>query len=199
MSRGPETREAILETALREASLRGLEALSIGGLARAVGLSKSGLFAHFDSKENLQIAVLESAAARFVAEVVSPALKSPRGEPRLRALFERWLRWSSRELPGGCIFLATAPELDDRPGPVREALVRSQRDWLATLSEAVTRAVEEGHLRPDTDADEFACRWMSLLVAHGYFSRLLRDPRSEERTRASFEELLSSHAPYSRS
>jgi len=189
MPRGPQTRATILDHALREASLRGLEALSIGGLARQTGLSKSGLFAHFDSKQNLQVAVLEAAAARFADEVVRPALVEPRGLPRMRALMERWLAWSTRELPGGCVFLATAAEFDDRPGAVRDALVRSQEDWLETLTRAASIAVEEGQLAPD-----LACRWVSLLVAHGYFSRLLRDPGSERRTRAAFEELLRANA-----
>ena len=195
MSKGPETREAILAIARGEASLNGLQGLSIGGLAKSAGLSKSGLFAHFSSKENLQIAVLESAAALFVDDVVAPALRAPRGLPRMRALFERWIHWSSRELPGGCIFLATASELDDKPGPVRDALVRSQRDWLGALAQSVRIAIEEGHLDAETDPEDFACRWMSLLVGHGYFARLLHDPRSEERTREGFESLVHAHRP----
>ena len=193
MGKGPQTREAILKAALEEASVAGLGGLSIGGLARRVGLSKSGLFAHFASKENLQVAVVQAAAERFASEVFIPTLGAARGRPRLLALFEHWLRWASRELPGGCIFLATATELDDQPGPARDALVQTQLDWLATLSQAVRIAVEEGHLQPETDADEFARAWMSIIVAHGYFSRLLRDPKSESRSRAAFEALLESH------
>ena len=145
MGKGEQTRGAILERGVALASVVGLEGLSIGELAAATGLSKSGLFAHFGSKEALQIQVLESAAARFVDMVFAPALKEPRGEPRLRALFENWLAWEASDfLPGGCLFMATAAELDDRPGPVRDHLVRTLNDWLDTVANAVRLAVTEG-------------------------------------------------------
>ena len=119
--RGTRTREAILARAVAVASEQGLEGLSIGALADDLGMSKSGLFAHFRSKEGLQIAILEMAGARMVDEVVRPALAAPRGEPRVRALFDRWLAWEqSPSLPGGCPFMAASFELDDRPGPVRD-------------------------------------------------------------------------------
>ena len=127
--KGERTRAAILDHALAAASERGLEGLSIGGLAKEAGLSKSGLFAHFSSKENLQIQVLETAVHRFVETVISPALRERRGIPRIRALFDNWLGWDrDAGLPGGCIFISTANELDDRPGPVRDRLVAYQRD-----------------------------------------------------------------------
>src|SRR5688572_20094465 len=137
MSKGDETRSAVLGSAITLASTVGLEGVTIGKLAEHVGLSKSGLFAHFSSKENLQLAVLEEAMARFVALVIGPALKKPRGEPRVRALFERWLEWSRAEfLPGGCIFVVASVELDDRPGPARDRLIASQKDWFGTLAHA---------------------------------------------------------------
>lgn len=196
MSKGEETRTAILDTALALASTGGLEGLSIGGLAREVGLSKSGLFAHFNSKENLQLQVLETAEGRFVAEVVLPAIRQPRGEPRVRALFDNWLDWTKASfLPGGCPFVATTVELDDRPGPLRDHLVDAQSRWLATLARAASIAVEEGHFRPDLDTEQFAYELYSVLLAYHLFRRLLRDPRAEARCRSAFERLLASARP----
>jgi len=187
--KGDQTREAILDRALALASTGGLEALSIGSLAREVGLSKSGLFAHFGSKEELQRAVLRTAVDRFVADVVTPALRQPRGEPRVRAMFERWLAWES-SLPGGCPFQAVAAELDDRPGPVRDDLVQSQRDWLDALATAARIAVVEKHFHDALDIEQFAYELYSLMLAYHQFQRLLDDPRAEERTRRSFDRLL---------
>jgi AcrR family transcriptional regulator len=189
--KGAQTREAILDAALSLASVGGLNGLSIGSLAREVGLSKSGLFAHFGSKEELQIAVLQTAADRFVTEVVTPALRQPRGEPRVRALFAGWLAWESAAfLPGGCPFVAASSELDDRPGPVRDYLVRSQRDWLDALATAARIAVTEGHFREDLDPAQFAYEMYSTILAFHQFHRLLRDPTTEERCRQAFEGLL---------
>ena len=192
MAKGEDTRDAILETALALASTGGFEGLSIGNLANAVGLSKSGLFAHFGSKEDLQLAVLRTAADRFVAEVIAPALREPRGEPRVRAMFGRWLAWEQASyLPGGCPFLAVSAELDDRPGPVRDYLVQSQRDWLDALANAARIAVAEGHFRRDLDAEQFAYELYAVILGFHQFARLLRDPHSVDRCRRSFEDLLS--------
>lgn len=191
MTKGRRTRSTILETALAEASTFGLAGISIGGLARKLELSKSGLFAHFGSKESLQLQILATARDRFVEGVVAPALREPRGEPRIRALFERWLDWSRASfLPGGCPFIATANELDDVPGPLRDLLVDLQRDWLATLSTAARIAIEEGHLAADLDADQFAYDFYSLILAYHHFHRLLEDPLTEARCRRAFEQLL---------
>lgn len=190
-SKGEETRALILDTALRLASRLGLEALSIGGLAQEVGMSKSGLFAHFDSKESLQLAVLETAVDRFIDGVITPALRAPRGEPRVRAFFERWMTWEDAKFqPGGCVFIATANELDDRPGALRDYLVSSQRDWLDALATAARIAVEEGHFRSDLDTRQFAYDLYSIILAYHHFSRLLRDPDAESRAYQAFDELL---------
>jgi AcrR family transcriptional regulator len=193
VSKGRQTREAVLDAAVAAASTSGLSAVSIGDLARTVGMSKSGVFAHFESKENLQLEVLRSAVSHFIAEVVGPALRKPRGEARVRALFENWFDWSSKaSLPGGCIFIAAASELDDQPGPVRDYLVSSQKDWLATLSQAVRIAVDEGEFRSDVDAQQLAHDFYSILLAYHHFSRLLQMPAARVRAFRSFEQLIES-------
>jgi AcrR family transcriptional regulator len=191
VTKGDETRSAVLGSAIALASTHGLEGLTIGKLAEHCGMSKSGLFAHFSSKENLQVAVLEEAIARFVATVVAPALKRPRGEPRLRALFERWFEWSKSDfLPGGCIFVMAGVELDDRPGPARDRLVASQKDWLDTLAHAARIGIEERHFRKDLDCTQLAHELFS--IAYGYhFLRRITDPiEAEKRARSSFERVL---------
>lgn len=195
--KGEQTREAILAHALGLATRIGFEGLTIGRLAEALRMSKSGLFAHFRSKEGLQIAILEMAGARMVDEVVRPALAAPRGEPRVRALFDRWLAWEqSPSLPGGCPFMAASFELDDRPGAVRDYVVQRLRDWLDTMAGAARIAVQEGHFRADLDCEQFAhdCQGIGLAFVHA--SRLMRDPRARERAQAAFESLVrASRAP----
>jgi len=191
MRKGEETRTAVLDHALREASRVGLEGLSIGNLARDLGMSKSGLFAHFQSKEALQLQVLEAAAARFMETVVAPALREPRGEPRLRVLFQRWIGWSEAcGLPGGCLFVTAAVELDDREGPVREALVRFQLDWIAALARAVRIAVEVGHFRAGLDPEQFAHDLYAVILGYHHAHRLLRQPQARARAERAFEALL---------
>jgi AcrR family transcriptional regulator len=189
--KGDETRDAILESALRLASRVGLEGLTIGSLAEDLGLSKSGLFAHFGSKEALLVQVLERAAERFMEVVVKPALAAPRGEPRVRALFELFLRWPEAvPQPGGCIFAAAAVELDDRPGPARDCLVRMRQAWLDTVAEAVRRAIAEGHFRRDVDPEQFAFEMDGIVLMWGHASRLLRDPKANARAGRAFEALV---------
>lgn len=197
MGKGEETRTTILNAALAEASRSGLEALSIGGLAKSVGLSKSGLFAHFASKEDLQLHVLRTAVAHFIGAVIAPALLQPRGEPRLRALFDNWLSWCSDThcVPGGCVFIGAANELDDQPGVLRDYLVEQQSDWLAMLARAASIAAEAGHLRADLDADQFAYDFYAIILAHHHFTRLLRDPQASARAQRSFEHLLALSRP----
>lgn len=191
MSKGEETRTAILDQALAETSRLGLEGLSIGSLARECGMSKSGLFAHFGSKEDLQLQVLGTAVERFAEAVVRPALGRARGEPRVRALFENWLAWAEASfLPGGCVFISAANELDDRPGPLRDLLVASQEQWLAVIARAARIAQEEGHFRADLDADQLAYEMYAIALAYHHFRRLLRDPGARERARQAFEDLL---------
>ncbi len=191
MRKGEKTRGAILDEAVRVASEVGLEGLTIGRLAERLDLSKSGLFAHFASKEGLQVQTLDRAAERFAEVVVRPALAAPAGEPRVRALFDRWLEWPRRvRQPGGCIFVAAAAELDDRPGPARDRLVELQREWLGTLSRAARRAQELGHFRKDLDPEQFAFELHGIALTWHLHARLLRDARAADRVRAAFERLL---------
>jgi AcrR family transcriptional regulator len=189
MGKGALTRQSIVDEATRVASRVGLGGLTIGSLATDTGLSKSGLFAHFNSKESLQLQVLAHARSRFVDLVVRPALNAPRGEPRVRELFERWLAWSG-ELPGGCVFVAAASELDDQPGPVRDELAADQRDWLETVATVFRGGVTEGHFRADADPEQFAHDLYGVMLAYHHASRLLRDPMAEERARRALERLL---------
>jgi AcrR family transcriptional regulator len=191
MGKGELTRQAILDRAVGLASAVGLEGLSIGRLADELDLSKSGLFAHFGSKEALQVQVLERAAERFIDVVVRPALQAPRGEPRVRALFEKWSAWPQAvPQPGGCLFVAASVELDDRPGPARDLLVKLQKDWLDTLAGAVRIAVAEGHFKPAVEPEQFAFEMYAVMLMGHQASRLLRDPKAAARTRRAFESLV---------
>jgi AcrR family transcriptional regulator len=190
VTKGDETRREILGHALALASEVGLAGLSIGLLAERVGMSKSGLFAHFSSKERLQVAVLEEASERFVGLVVSPALRVARGKPRVAALFERWLLWSQQDfMPGGCIFFAAAGELDDRPGSARDQLVSSQRDLQETLAHAVRIAKSEGHFRADLDETQFVFELFGIMQSCYFHMRLMRDGQALPRAHRAFERL----------
>lgn len=191
MRKGEATRHEILEHAAGLASRIGLEGLTIGQLADDLDLSKSGLFAHFRSKEALQVQVLEHAGARFADVVMKPALAAPRGEPRLRALFERWRRWPKESgLPGGCFFVQAAVEFDDQPGPARDLIVRQQKDFLDAIATVVRTAVDEGHFRTDVDPAQLAYELHGIMLGWHHAARLLRDPKAEERARAAFEALV---------
>ena len=191
MRKGDDTRQAILERAAGLASQLGLGGITIGALAEELDLSKSGLFAHFRSKEALQAQVLEYTAARFTEIVLRPALAAPRGEPRLRALFNRWRRWPEEcGLPGGCLFVQAAVELDDQPGPARDLLLKQQRDLLEVLATVARSGVNEGHFRRDLDPEQLAFELYGLMLAWHHASRLMRDPRADARLATAFEGLL---------
>lgn len=191
MRKGDETRLAILTRAVDVASRVGIEGLTIGHLAKELKLSKSGLFAGFQSKEALQFQTLRFAAQLFVDKVIRVALKAPRGEPRLRALFEHWLEWAQAQtLEGGCIFVALATELDDREGPLRDELVRQQRDWLELVANVARTAMTEGHFQQGLDVDQFAHDFHGVMLAYHHARRLMRDPSAEQRARHAFDALI---------
>jgi AcrR family transcriptional regulator len=190
LQKGQQTRAAILEAALGLASHMGLEGLSIGALAELMQMSKSGVFAHFGSREELQISVIREYHARFEEEVFFPAMHEARGLPRLRALFERWVRRVSVELEAGCIYISGAVEFDDRPGPVRDALVEMVRAWHAALSRAIRLAVEAGHLREDTDAEQMLFEIHGLILALHHDARFLRNAGVLDRARTGFERVI---------
>jgi len=191
MRKGDSTRQTILDHAVRRASMIGLEGLSIGSLATELGLSKSGLFAHFQSKEALKADVVDHASAIFFETVMLPALGEPRGLPRIRAIFAGWSVWAERAgLPGGCFFVAAAAELDDQPGPARDALVRNQADWLDALAKSAEIAIAEGHFSGAVDPPQFAHELYGLMLGLYHASRLMKDPSARDRATLAFEALI---------
>jgi AcrR family transcriptional regulator len=190
LQKGQQTRAAILDAALNLASHMGLEGLSIGALAELMQMSKSGVFAHFGSREELQISVIREYHARFEEEVFFPAIAEPRGLPRLRALFERWILRVSRELDSGCIYISGAVEFDDRPGPVRDALVSMVSAWQEALDRAIRIGMQEGHLRQDTDASQMLFEIHGLILALHHDARFLRNPGVLDRARTGFDHVL---------
>ncbi len=190
MPKGTKTRTSILNQALDLSSEVGLEGLTIGRLARQAGMSKSGLYAHFGSKEELQCQVLNAAADRFTKVVLTRAFSQPRGLPRIRTMFDGWLAWGEQEFPGGCPFIAAAAEFDDRPGVVRDVLTEHIGRMLEMMARAARFAVDEGHFHPALDPDQFAYEYWALLLAHQHYCRLLRNEDTEDRTRRAFESLV---------
>ena len=192
-TKGERTRAAILDEALRLVSKAGLDGLTIGTLAEATGLSKSGLFAHFGSREDLLLAVLEHGQRQFTDVVLKPALAKPRGVPRLRAMFTNWLEWTeSAELPGGCPMIGGAAEFDDKPGPVRDTLAAGQRAWIETLKRAVRQALDEGQLARDTDPEQLVFELFGIALVVHHHRRLLGYSKARARALAALERLLAS-------
>ncbi len=189
--KGNRTREQIIDQAIRMASVLGLEGLTIGNLARTLGMSKSGLFAHFNSKENLQKAVVEQTAQRWISFVFEPAMKNGRGLPRVRALFEGWLEWESAEfLPGGCLIMSSAFEFDDRPGEIHDMLVDLQRRLYQNFERAVVQARDEGHLRGNLNEKTFVFTWVGLFLAFIHRSRMLEYEDAVHMLREGFDQLV---------
>jgi len=196
MSKGERTKAAILDEALAMTSIDGLTGLTIGSLADRLGMSKSGLFAHFGSKEQLQLAVLEHAADVFTEAVFRPAFRKPVGLPRIEALFDNWVHWAkSSKLPGGCPIQGASIEFDDRPGPIRDFLAHTQDRLMQALVGAVRRAVEVGHLRHGIDMEQFAFEFVSLAYGFGLTHRLLHHPRAEEMARKAFADIIDRARP----
>ena len=181
--KGQQTKAVIVDAALGLASQIGLEGLSIGALAEITGMSKSGVFAHFGSREELQISVVREYHERFEREVFYPAMQAPRGIPRLQAMFDNWMVQTSAEIDSGCIYISGAVEFDDRSGPVRDALASSVTSWQAAVRRAVEQAQEEGHLQSGVDPLQVAFEVHGLILALHYEARFLRLPGAFERAR----------------
>ena len=188
--KGQQTKAAIVDAALGLATQIGLEGLSIGALAEVMRMSKSGVFAHFGSREELQISVVREYHTRFEEEVFFPALQLPRGLPRLRALFNNWMQRTSIEIDSGCIYISGAVEFDDRTGPVRDALAGSVRTWLTAMDRAVVQAKEAGHLDANADEHQVAFEIHGLILALHYEARFLKTPNSVDRAHQGFANIL---------
>ncbi len=188
--KGRQTKAAIVDAALQMASRVGLEGLSIGALAEAMEMSKSGVFAHFGARDELQISVVREYYARFERQVFQPAMQEARGLPRLRALFDHWMRFTSAELDSGCIFISGAVEFDDRPGPVRDALVAAVGAWMDAMTRAVAQARQEGHLHAGADERQIAFEIHGLILALHYEARFLRRRGAVERALRGFDNIL---------
>jgi AcrR family transcriptional regulator len=193
--KGQQTKAVIIDAALRLASQIGLEGLSIGAVAEVTGMSKSGVFAHFGSREELQISVIREYHDRFETEVFYAAMHQPRGLPRLKALFDHWMVRTSAEIDSGCIYISGAVEFDDRSGPVRDALASSVDCWQAALRRAIALAQQEGQLSRQADAHQIAFEIHGLILALHYEARFLRNPAATERARQAFTHILMRHAP----
>lgn len=190
MAKGGRTREVILQQGIALAYRVGLEGLTIGALATEVEMSKSGMYAHFGSKLALQLAVLDAAAADFAQAVVVPALREPRGEPRIRALVDAWLTCGRTRRPGGCLFVKASTELDERPGPVRDRLVELHAQLDASLARIFAGGVQDGQFHPDADPEQFAADLYGVMLGVYHRHRLLADPRAHERALSAVDALL---------
>ncbi len=194
LQKGQQTKSAIVEAALGLATHIGLEGLSIGALADVTGMSKSGVFAHFGSREELQMSVIREYHQRFEQEVFYPAMQAPRGVARLRALFKQWMQRTSTELDSGCIYISGAVEFDDRTGPVRDALAHSVLTWQAAMKRTITQCKECGELRPDVAEDQLLFEIHGLILALHYEARFLHTPGSIDRANQGFDNMLARYA-----
>jgi AcrR family transcriptional regulator len=190
LQKGRQTKQLIVDAALALAEQIGLEGLSIGALAEVTRMSKSGVFAHFGSREELQMSVIREYYQRFSDEVFFPAMDEPRGLPRVRALFANWMKRVAIEIQSGCIFISGAVEFDDRPGPVRDALASSVQAWLAAMYRAVVQAKQEGQLVPEADEAQIAFEIHGLILALHYEARFLKNPGAIARANTGFENIL---------
>ncbi len=193
MRKGELTRAAILDVALELASRDGLEGLTIGLLADKMNMSKSGVFAHFGSREDLQIEVVKLYHHHFEQEVFYPSMKEPRGLPRLQTMFARWVKRVSVEIASGCIYISGAVEYDDRPGAIREELAGMVRAWKNALRRCAVQTIEMGHLSSDTDPDQLVFEMYGLILALHHDARFLKLPGSVNRAEVGFERLIKSY------
>ena len=191
-SKGKDTKLHILQAGLDMASQLGLESVTIGALAKATNMSKSGLFAHFQSKENLQVEILNYAAQLFSEGVIIPALIAEAGIPRIKALVDNWIKWAS-ELTGGCIFVSASTDFSDRPGKVRRVLLQQQNEWIDSLRRMAQSAVRVGHFREDIDYDQFAFDLYSLLLGFHLYYTMLDDTQTRRHQKTALNRLLDAY------
>jgi AcrR family transcriptional regulator len=191
--KGLQTRIDIVDAALRLASQMGLEGLSMGALAEMMGMSKSGVFAHFGSREELQISVIKEYFSRFEQTVFYPAMQATRGVPRLKVLFDNWMAQVLQEAHSGCIFIGGAVEFDERPGAVRDALAQAVTTWLKALRRAVQLGIDLQHLKADTDAKQVVFELHGLILALHYEARFFKSPNSIHRARLGFERVMATY------
>ena len=191
-TKGAATRDSIIDRAYRIVRREGFEGLSIGTVAESVGMSKSGVFAHFGSREDLQLAVLDSAAQRFTEQVFVPAIRERRGLPRLEAIGRRWMKWLRSE-QGGCPMVSAAIEYDDRPGVIRDRVIFYQTKLRKELARAIEMAIATRELRADTDAIQLAFEMFGIQLAMHHDSRLFGADDALARSERALERLLQSY------
>ncbi|HSW17287.1 MAG TPA: TetR/AcrR family transcriptional regulator [Ramlibacter sp.] len=188
------TRAAIIGAALDLASAEGLEAITLQVVADSIGLSKSGVFSRVGSREALQKAVIEEFGRRFIADVFVPAMRQPKGLPRLEDIMQRWIaRTRDHESRTGCVYSAGAFELDDKQGPLRDFLLQEVTRWRAALRRTVVQAVEAGHLKPDTDPEQLVGEASAAILGLLHDVRFLRDARAPERAQATWRRLIETY------
>ena len=192
MTKGNDTKLNILQAGLDMASQLGLESVTIGTLAKVTNMSKSGLFAHFQSKENLQVEILNYAAQLFSESVIIPALTIEAGIPRIKALVDNWISWTS-ELKGGCIFVSASTDFTDRPGKVRQVLLQQQNEWIDALSRIAQSAVSVGDFREDIDYGQFAFDLYSLLLGFHLYYTMLDDAQTRKHQETALDRLLNNY------
>lgn len=193
--KGLQTKAHIIDAALQLAMHNGLESLSIGSLADATQMSKSGVFAHFGSREELQISVIREYHQRFEQEVFYPALQAERGLQRLRALFDNWMKRTTIELDSGCIYISGSIEFQDNIGPVRDALVASVSAWHAALRRSIEQCKSRGELLPDADENQILSEIHGLILVLHYEARFMRSPGAMQRALTGFENILMRYRP----
>ena len=192
MTKGEDTKRTILDAGLKMATKLSLETVTIGNLAKETQMSKSGLFAHFQSKENLQVEILKHAGELFAQGVVIPSLLEKAGIPRIKALVNNWIAWSTR-MTGGCIFVSSSTEFSERPGKVRDFILAQQESWIDSLRRMALSAIRVGDFRDEIDCDQFAFELYSLLLGFHYYDRLLQDGQTMTRQKDALERLLSNY------
>jgi AcrR family transcriptional regulator len=192
MTKGEDTKRTILDAGLKMAAQLSLETVTIGNLAKKTHMSKSGLFAHFQSKENLQVEILKHAGELFAQSVVIPSLLENAGIPRIKALVNNWIAWSAR-MTGGCIFVSSSTEFSDRPGKVRDFILAQQESWIDSLRRIARSAIRAGDFREDVDCDQFAFEMYSLLLGFHYYDKLLNSDETKKRQSIALEQLLSNY------